>query len=88
MDRVTLTQKGISFDTRFAAPSVLTGYFVAAVQGSDRGTIESAFTDPGDILVHNLEDLFADKTYTGYTRIREIREQESEITVILDRGAQ
>ena len=85
MDRITLTEKKQEFMCRFAAPSVLTGYFVAAVRNSDRATIEEAFTEPGPILVHNMEELYADKTYKGYRRINEIRESENEITVILDK---
>lgn len=86
MDRITLLDKGIEFMTRYAAPSILTGYFVAAIVNSDRAAIEAAFTNPGSIFVHNMEDLYADKTYTGYTRINEIRENANDITVLLDRG--
>ena len=86
MDRITLLDKGVSFNTRFAAPSILTGYFVAAVLGSTVEEVTEAFTNPGNILVHNVADLYADATYTGYTRINEIRQQLDEIIVILDRG--
>lgn len=85
MDRITLTEKKQEFMCRFAAVSILTGYFVATVTDSDRETIEEAFTEPGPILVHNVEELYADKTYKGYRRINEIRESENEITVILDK---
>ena len=85
MDRITLKEKKQEFMCRFAAVSILTGYFVAAVTDSDRETIEKAFTEPGQILVHNMGELYADKTYEGYRRINEIRETESEITVILDK---
>lgn len=87
MDLVMLTEKEKEFMTRFAAPSVLTGRFVAAVIGSDRSEIEDAFTDPGDILVHNMDELYADKTYTGYRRIYSIMENPGEIIVTLDKGA-
>lgn len=86
MDKVTLTEKGMEFMTRYAAVSVLTGYFVAAVTDADKQTIMDAFTESGPILVHNMEELYADKTYEGYRRINEIRESEKEITVILDKG--
>ena len=86
MDRITLIDKDVEFTTRFAAPSVLTGRFVAAVVDSDKETITEAFTDPGRILVHNMEDLYADKIYEEYTHINEIRNGGDEITVILDRG--
>lgn len=85
MDRLTLVEKEMEFMTRFAAPSVLTGYFVAAIPNANREKIEAAFTSPGPILVHNMEELFADKVYEGYTRMRQIREQENEIVVILDK---
>lgn len=85
MDRVRLPKKNQEFMCRFAAVSVLTGYFVAAVTDSDRETIEKEFTEPGPIMVHNMEELYADKTYEGYRRINEIRESENEITVILDK---
>lgn len=88
MDRVTLTQKDRQFMARFAAVSVLTGFFVACIEDSDRQEVETAFTDPGEILVHNMEELYADKTYTGYVHINEIRESGKEITVILDKGDQ
>lgn len=86
MDRITLIDKSIEFMTRFAAPSVLTGYFVAAVVDSDVDTIKDAFSNPGRILVHNMDDLYADQTYDQYKRINEIRESEREIIVILEGG--
>ncbi len=86
MDKVTLTEKDMEFMTRYAAVSVLTGYFVASVTDADKQSIMDAFTEPGPILVHNMEELYADKTYEGYRRINEIRESEKEITVILDKG--
>lgn len=87
MDRLKLVEKGIEFMARFAAPSVLTGYFVAAIPDAKLEVIETAFTEPGTILVHNMEELYADKEYEGYRRIRQIREQQSELVVILDKEA-
>ena len=66
MDKVTLIDKNNEFMTRYAAPSVLTGRFVAAIIDSDTETITEAFTNPGRILVHNMDDLYADKTYEDY----------------------
>ena len=85
MDRLKLVEKGIEFTARFAAPSVLTGYFVAEIPNASREEIEAAFTEPGPILVHNTEELYADKLYEGYKRIRKIREQQNAIVVILDK---
>lgn len=87
MDQVTLTDKGKVFMTRFAAPSVLTGCFVAAVVGSDLKEITEAFTEPGDISVHNMEELFEDKTYSGYRRIVDIMNNTTEIIITLDKEA-
>ena len=86
MDRITFLDKGTDLMTRFAAPSVLTGYFVAAVPGATVEQMTEVFTDPGPMLVHNIENLYEDKTYTGYNHINEIREGSGEITVILDKG--
>ena len=47
--------------------------------------IETAFTEPGTILVHNMEGLYADERYDGYRRIREIMEQGNEMIVVLDK---
>ena len=83
MDKITLTDKGVEFMARFAAPSVFTGNFVASVVDSDVEAITAAFTSPGPILVHNMQSLYADKTYTGYTGIEEIRQGTDDIIVIL-----
>lgn len=85
MDRLTLIEKDMEFVTRFAAPSVLTGYFVTAMPDTYRDEIETAFTEPGTILVHNMEGLYADESYEGYRRIREIREHGDEMIVVLDK---
>lgn len=85
MDRLKLVEKGMEFMTRFASPSVLTGRFVTAMPSKYRDEIDNAFTDPGTILVHSMEELYADKEYSGYKRVREIRESDDEIIVILDK---
>ena len=85
MDKITLLDKNMNFLSKYAAPSVSTGYFVAAIVDSDRTTIEDAFTNPGRILVHNVEKLCPDEVYTGYTHINEIRESQNDITVLLDK---
>ena len=87
MNRITLTEKDKEFYSSFAAPSVLTGFFCAEILGTTREEIEEAFTEPGPILVHNLEDLYADKIYEGYRRINEIRENGENFVIILDREA-
>ena len=87
MNRITLTEKEKEFLSSFAAPSVLTGYFCAEILNAEREELEEAFTEPGPILVHNLEDLYADKVYEGYRRISEIRENGENFVIILDREA-
>lgn len=87
MDRITFLEKdNTELLTRFAAPSVLTGYFVAAVPNATVDEMEELFSDPGPMLVHNMDDLYGDKVYTGFNHINEIREVPGEITVILDKG--
>ena len=88
MDRITLTEKDKEFDSNFAAMSVLTGNFCAEIMNADREEIEEAFTEPGPIKVHNMENLYPDKVYEGYRRIREIRENGENLVIILDKEAQ
>lgn len=87
MDKITLTDKKLDFMSKYAAPSVLTGFFVACIINSDTDTIRNAFTSPGPILVHNVQKLYADNVYEGYTEINEIRENDDSIIVILDKGS-
>lgn len=86
MDKIVFLEKNTEILTRFAAPSVLTGYFVAAVPGATVEQMTELFTDPGAMLVHNMDELYEDKVYTGYNHINELRESPEEITVILDKG--
>ena len=87
MNRITLTEKDKEFYSSFAAPSVLTGYFCAEILNAERAEIEETFTEPGPILVHNMEDLYEDKIYEGYRRINEIRENGENFVIIMDREA-
>lgn len=86
MDKITLVQSGAVFMSRFAAPSVSSGRFVAAIVDSDIETVRAAFTDPEPILVQNTDGLYADEVYTGYSDIKDITETGGEITVILNKG--
>ena len=85
MDRLTLVDKDLSFVTRYAAPSVLTGRFVACVVNSDRETLTEAFTDAGEIQVHNMDNLYADKSYIGFNYLAEIREDGDDLIIILSK---
>ena len=86
MDKLTLEKSGAVFMSRFAAPSVSTGRFVASIVDSDIETVRAAFTDPGPILVQNVEGLYADEVYTGYSGIKDITKTGGEITVIINKG--
>ena len=91
MDRVTIQRSGTAVDCRYAAPSITTGRFIACV-GHDQGygaeDLREMFTDPGDLSVHNLEGKYADKTYSGYTDVDEVREGEAADIVVLSRQPQ
>lgn len=69
MDKLTLVDNGMEFMCKFAAPSVLTGRFVADILDSNEECVREAFQNPGDMLVHNMEELYPDKTYKGYAGI-------------------
>ena len=85
MDKITI-KSGQEFMARYAAPSVSSGRFVACIVDSDLKTVQSAFTDPCPMLVHNMDELYADKVYEGFYGIHDIRESGGEITVILGKG--
>lgn len=87
MDKIILPDKGVELETRFAAPSVLTGRFVCAVVNSDIGTVRDALDHPGRIIVHNTDELYADKIYAGYGAIHSIEESGGEIIAKIDREA-
>lgn len=87
MDKIIIKRTGEEFITQFAAPSILTGRFVALVVGSNVGTVERVFSDPGEMTVHNLDDQYADKTYTGYKGIHSMEERSDGILIKLNKGA-
>lgn len=74
MDRITLPDKGMEFIAEFAAPSVLTGRFVASIINSDAETVREAFTAPGIIRVESVEGLYAPAEYAGYDHLDELTE--------------
>jgi hypothetical protein len=84
MDKIILPDKGVELETRFAAPSVLTGRFVCAVVDSDADEVREAFTDHGPILVQNTDGLYEDKLYTDFGGIHDLREEQGQITVVLN----
>ena len=87
MDKLTLVKSGSVFMSRFAAPSVSSGRFVADIVDSDAETVRAAFEDPGPILAQSVEGLYADEVYTGYSGIHRLTESDGDVTVILDKGA-
>ena len=87
MDRITLIDKNKEFLTEFAAPSITTGRFVACVIGEEEATLRDAFTNPGKMLVHNVECLYEDKTYTGYGTIRRMTKNGDNWTIVLNKEA-
>ena len=82
-----MPEKGLQFLADFAAPSVLTGRFVAAVIRADADAVRAAFTAPGDMLVESVEGLYAPKVYTGYD-LDEMQTREDRIIVKLSKEAQ
>lgn len=85
MVKLTLIDKELEFAARYAAPSVTTGRFVACIQDSDEETLREAFTNPGQILVHNVEGLYEDRVYEGFTTVGDIREDEDDLIVIVNK---
>jgi hypothetical protein len=84
MDKITLIEKEAVFMSRYAAPSVSSGRFVAAIVDSDADEVREAFTDHGPILVQNTDGLYEDKLYTDFGGIHDLREEQGQITVVLN----
>lgn len=84
MDKITLIEKEVVFMSRYAAPSVSSERFVAAIVDSDADEVREAFTDHGPILVQNTDGLYEDKLYTDFGGIHDIREEQGQITVVLN----
>ena len=66
MDKITLIEKEAVFMSRYSAPSVSSGRFVAAIVDSDVDDVRETFTDHGPILVQNTDGLYEDKLYTDF----------------------
>lgn len=84
MDKITLIEKEAVFMSRYAAPSVSSGRFVAAIVDSDVDDVRETFTDHGPILVQNTDGLYEDKLYTDFGGIHDLREEQGQITVVLN----
>ena len=83
MDTIFLPEKQAVFSSKYAAPSITTGRFVACITGSDMDTVRAAFTQPGKIIVHNEDNLWADKEYNEYTTIHRINNDGLNIVIVL-----
>ena len=73
MDLLKIPKKQKQFDCKFAAPSILTGRFVAYVYCTDEHEITNALDDPGLLIVEN--EHVGVKEYAGYTALDSIDEQ-------------
>lgn len=85
MDIVNLIDKGKRFESLYAAPSILTGRFVACITNSTISEVKDAFTNPGRILVQNAEGLVVDKEYDDYSGFYSVDDTDKGIIVKLSR---
>ena len=86
MDVMMLPEKKAMYSCKYAAPSVLTGNFVAYIYEATEEEIRETLTDPGPIVVYNQDT--GSHTYSGYTTVDEIRPQEDGLIVILTNGGE
>ena len=86
MDMIILLDKGKQFESLYAAPSLLTGRFGACIVNSDMQTVIDAFSNPGRMLVHNIDDLYPDQEYDQYKSIYMLEDTERGIKIILTKG--
>ena len=73
MDLLSIPKKKKEFNCKFAAPSILTGRFVAYILSEDEEEIREALTDPGTLIVYNAHVIT--KEYDGYRRIDSLEPQ-------------
>ena len=73
MDLLSIPKKKKEFSCKFAAPSILTGRFVAHILEAEEKDIRETLTDPGTLIVYNAHVIT--KTYEGYTKIDSLDEQ-------------
>jgi len=87
MDRITFRRNDAVFSATFAAPSVLTGNFVACVTGETEEAVRAAFTEPGTIHVEDLDGLIPAADYDGYRSVKSIDEDPDGLLVIVTKEA-
>ena len=73
MDLLSIPKKKKEFNCKFAAPSILTGRFVAYILSEDEEEIRETLTDPGTLIVYNAHVIT--KEYDGYRRIDSLEPQ-------------
>lgn len=73
MDLLSIPKKKKEFNCKFAAPSILTGRFVAYILSEDEEEIRGTLTDPGTLIVYN--EHVVTKEYDGYKRIDSLEAQ-------------
>ena len=73
MDLLSIPKKKKEFNCKFAAPSILTGRFVAYILSEDEEEIRETLTDPGTLIVYNEHVIT--KEYEGYTKIDSLEPQ-------------
>lgn len=73
MDHLMIPDKQKSFICKFAAPSVLTGRFVAYIYCMDADEIRDALTNPGTLVVEN--EHVGVREYPGYTTVYSMDKQ-------------
>ena len=67
MDLLSIPKKKKEYNCKFAAPSILTGRFVAYILDAEEEDIRETLTDPGTLIVYNEHVIT--KEYEGYTKI-------------------
>jgi len=83
MDRIRF-ETGQEFDCEYATISPISGRFVARVLRQTEETIRAAF-DGSPFIVHSLDhEDWDDRTYTGFSRIRDIRDDNGVMVVRLE----
>ena len=73
MDLLSIPKKEKEYRCKFAAPSILTGRFVAHILDAEEEDIRETLTDPGTLIVYNEHVIT--KEYEGYKKIDSMEEQ-------------
>jgi hypothetical protein len=85
MDQLKIPEKNKEYTCRFAAPSILTGRFVAHILCKDGQELREVLTEPGKLYVYNVH--VGTKEYVGYRFIHSMEEQTDGFIVKLTKDA-